>query len=102
MLTMVFSTCGSKKEAERIARDLVKRRLAACVNIVPVNSCYRWKGKLNFEREYLIMAKSRSEVFTKLKTRVLALHSYELPEVVSLKILDGYKPYLNWIGNQVK
>ena len=102
MRSIVLSTCGSRKEAERIARDLVERRLAACVNIVPINSCYRWKGKINFDREYLIMAKTRSEVFTRLKSRILALHSYELPEIVSLQINDGYKSYLDWIGEETR
>jgi len=102
MPTIVLSTCGSRKEAEKIARDLIERRLAACANIMPVSSYYRWKGKINAGREYLIIAKTRSEVFARLKSRILALHSYELPEIVSLKISNGSKEYLSWIEKETR
>jgi periplasmic divalent cation tolerance protein len=102
MYTFVLSTCANRKEAEKIARDVVERRLAACVNILPVRSCYRWKGKIRVDHEYLIIAKTRSEIFTKLKSRILALHSYHLPEIVSLRVEDGYKKYLDWIDGEVR
>jgi periplasmic divalent cation tolerance protein len=102
MHTTVLSTCGSRNEAERIARDLVGRRLAACVNIIPVSSYYRWKGRINADREYLIIAKTRSKIFAKLKRRILILDSYELPELLSLKIDGGYKKYLNWIDKETR
>jgi periplasmic divalent cation tolerance protein len=102
MRTIVLSTCGSRNEAEKIGRDLVRRRLAACVNIVPVSSCYRWKGRITLSREHLIIAKTRSEFFRKLKNRILALHSYELPELVSLRIHGGYEPYLKWMDKETR
>jgi periplasmic divalent cation tolerance protein len=98
---IVFSTCGSEKEARKISRDIVQEKLAACANIMPVTSCYRWKRKIVTEREYLMIIKSRSEVFARLKGRILALHSYELPEIVSVKIDAGFSPYLKWIGQEV-
>ena len=98
--SIVLSTCGNVKEARKIGRDLVKNRLAACVNIVPVTSYYRWRGKLTMAHEYLLIIKTRSQVFRKLKQRILALHSYELPEIVSLRIDNGYKPYLAWIDRE--
>ena len=101
MHTVVISTCANRKEAEKIARDIVERRLAACVNILPVRSYYRWNGGMRVDREYLIIVKTRSELFTKLKSRILALHSYHLPEILSLKVEDGYKKYLDWIDNEV-
>jgi periplasmic divalent cation tolerance protein len=101
MYIVVISTCANRKEAERIARDVVEKRLAACVNILPVRSCYRWKGKIRDDREYLMIAKTRSDLFTKLKTRILTLHSYDLPEIVSLRIEGGYKKYLDWISDEV-
>jgi periplasmic divalent cation tolerance protein len=101
MRAVVLSTCGSKKEAEKIARDIVERRLVACVNIMPVTSYYRWKGRIRVDREYLIVAKTRSELFARLKSRILALHTYQLPEIVSLRIDDGYRPYLDWIDKEV-
>ncbi len=102
MYTLVISTCANRKEAEKIARDVVERRLAACVNVLPVRSCYRWRGKIRVDREYLMIAKSRSELFTKLKSRILAINSYSLPEIVSLKVEDGYKKYLDWIDGEVR
>jgi periplasmic divalent cation tolerance protein len=101
MRAVVLSTCGSRKEAEKIARDIVQRRLVACVNIMPVTSYYRWKGRIRADREYLILAKTRSELFSRLKSRILALHTYQLPEIVSLRIDDGYRPYLEWIDKEV-
>jgi periplasmic divalent cation tolerance protein len=101
MRAVVLSTCGSRKEAEKIARDIVRRRLVACVNIMPVTSYYRWKGRIRADREYLIVAKTRSELFARLKSRILALHTYQLPEIVSLRIDDGYRPYLEWIDKEV-
>jgi periplasmic divalent cation tolerance protein len=99
---IVLSTCGSMREARKIGHDLVKRRLAACVSILPVTSCYRWKNKIMSEREWLIVIKTKSEVFGTLKRRILALHSYELPEIVSLRIDDGLQPYLAWIDGEVR
>lgn len=101
MRAVVLSTCGSRKEAQKIALDILRRRLVACVNIIPMTSYYRWKGRIRVDREYLILAKTKSEVFRKLKRRILALHKYELPEIVSLKIDDGYQQYLDWIDEQV-
>jgi len=99
---IVFSTTANAKEANRIAKDLIKRKLAACVNIVPISSHYRWKGKTVHHRECLIIIKTRSEVFARMKGRILALHSYQLPEIVALKIEDGYKPYLEWLDSSVR
>jgi len=98
---IVLSTCGSIREAHEIAGDLVHGRLAACVNIVPVISCYRWKGKVMKEREWLLIIKTHSKIFAKLRRRILALHSYEVPEIVSLKIDRGSQPYLAWMDKEL-
>ena len=97
----MLSTCGGKEEAERIGKVLVKRRLAACVNFLPVSSCYRWKGKIHVKRECLMVIKTRSQAFARLKLTILRLHSYELPEVISIRVLDGFNQYLKWIDDQV-
>jgi periplasmic divalent cation tolerance protein len=102
MHSIVLTTCGSRKEAERIARDILDRRLVACVSILPVKSYYRWKEEFTIDHEYLLVAKTKSEVFTKLKARILALHTYELPEIVSFRIQHGYKKYLDWIDAEVR
>ena len=89
------------REAQEIAGDLVQMRLAACVNIVPVDSCYRWKGKVMKEREWLMIIKTDSKIFSKLRRRILALHSYDVPEIVSLKIDRGSQPYLAWMDREL-
>lgn len=89
------------REARKIANDLVRARFAACVNIVPVTSFYRWKGEIMNEREVLMIIKTKSNLFTKLKQRILALHSYQVPEMVSLKIDKGFEPYLKWLDGQL-
>ena len=89
------------KEARKIAKDVLRRRLAACVNITPVCSYFRWKNKVQTQREYLLLIKTRSQGFVQLRKRILALHSYELPEIVILRIAGGHSPYLEWIDREV-
>lgn len=94
----VFSTCGSEEEAKRIARALVEQRLAACVNVVsPVRSVYRWKGAIEEAEEWLLLIKTRRDLFEKLEERLRALHSYDTPEIVALPMVAGAAAYLDWI-----
>jgi periplasmic divalent cation tolerance protein len=101
---VVLATCGSKKEARRIARALVDTRQAACVNVVqaPVESMYRWKGKVQTAREFLLVMKTTRERFASLEREVRRLHSYDVPEIVALPIERGSRPYLAWIDDSVK
>ena len=99
---VVFSICGSKKEAELIARELVKRKFAACVNMLPVTSFFRWDGKLQTESEWLLIIKTRSELFAKLKALISTLNRAEVPEIVSLKINDGLTSYLKWLDSETR
>lgn len=99
---LVLSTTANQKEAKKIAKDLIERRLAACVNLIPVSSHYRWKGKVMHERECLMVIKTSSRLMARVKGRILALHKYQLPEIVALKIDEGYKPYLQWIDRTVR
>jgi periplasmic divalent cation tolerance protein len=95
---IVLTTVSSEDEGMRIARELVTRRLAACVNVTsPVRSVYRWKGAVREETERLLLIKTVAEDFDRLKTTLLKLHSYELPEVVAIPIQAGLDSYLNWI-----
>jgi periplasmic divalent cation tolerance protein len=99
---VAFSTVGSPRDAERIARALVERRLAACVNIVPgVISFYRWQGALQRDAEWLLVIKTRAEKLAALLEALVALHPYELPELVALPIADGHPAYLGWIDESV-
>ena len=91
-------TAPNEAEAKRIGRTLVEERLAACCNIVRnVTSIYRWKGNIREEGEVLCLMKTRKELFDSLKKRIKALHPYEVPEIISLKIKDGLYEYLKWI-----
>ncbi len=99
---VVLVTCGSNEEAERIARALVEARLAACVNILgPVRSIYRWEGKLNDDKEVLLLIKTSRSLFDQVRHAVEKAHSYEVPEVICLPIIDGAPNYLNWLTDSV-
>ncbi|MCI0568014.1 MAG: divalent-cation tolerance protein CutA [Acidobacteria bacterium] len=100
---LVLSTASSEKEAMTIAQALVDQELAACVNVVPaIRSIYRWKGKIWNEVENLIFIKTTSAQIEEIKKTIKELHSYELPEVLAVKIDEGEKNVLNWIGSSVK
>lgn len=99
---LVFTTCGSREEALRIAHELVERRLAACVNIVPqIESVYRWQGKVESATEWLLFIKTKAEHFTRLREALVQLHSYDVPECVEVVIEDGSAAYLEWIADSV-
>jgi periplasmic divalent cation tolerance protein len=99
---VVLMTAGSQEEAERIARTLVTEMLCACVNVVPgVTSVYRWEGKVQHDQEWLLIAKTRHDVLEELITRVQALHSYDVPEIIALPVTDGSKAYLRWLDGKV-
>jgi len=95
---LVLSTCASADEAEKLARLLVERRLAACVSVVPqARSYFRWKGEVEMADECLLLIKSARELFEPLRAAIEAEHSYETPEVVAIPILAGARGYLNWM-----
>jgi len=99
---IALSTVGSAEDAERIARTLVERRLAACVNVVPgLVSVYRWKGSVERGEERLLVVKTRAERVEALREALVALHPYELPELVVLPVAGGHAPYLAWIAESV-
>lgn len=95
---IVLSMAGSEQEAHKIAHSLIKRRLAACVNIVPqVQSIYRWKGEIESAQEWLLLIKTRADKFPAVRDAIRELHSYEVPECIVLEIEDGSLPYLQWL-----
>ncbi len=95
---LVLITSASREEAENIARKLVEGRLAACVNIVPqVRSLFWWENKLSEEEEVLLIVKTRRSKFGALVLQVKALHSYQVPEIIALPIVEGSANYLQWI-----
>ena len=95
---IVLSTAGSEQEAHKIAHILVKRRLAACVNILPqVQSIYRWKGEIESAQEWLLLIKTRADKFPAVRDAIGELHSYEVPECIVVEIEDGSLRYLQWL-----
>jgi periplasmic divalent cation tolerance protein len=95
---VVLVTCGSEEEALKIAKALVEGHLGACVNLIsPIRSIYRWEGKVRDEREWLLVIKTQKQRFEELERKVKALHSYSVPEIISLPITEGSSAYLNWI-----
>ena len=99
---IVLTTCASAAEAEGIARELLEKRLAACVNIVAgARSLYRWQGAIEEAAEYLLIIKSRQGFWEELRAEIQRLHSYEIPEVLMLAIEDGSPTYLNWLNEEL-
>ena len=100
---IVLVTCGSAAEARKIAQVVVKKRLAACVNILPapVESVYRWKGKVEHSRERLLVIKTTKMRLKGLEREVLRRHSYETPEFIALPISGGSSKYLSWIAQSL-
>jgi periplasmic divalent cation tolerance protein len=100
---IVLTTAGSVDEARKIARALVERRLAACVNIVPqIESVYRWQGKLETAAEWLLVIKTEAAAFEGVRATIEALHSYETPECIMLEVAEGDQEYLDWIDASVE
>jgi periplasmic divalent cation tolerance protein len=100
---VVFVTASSRAEARKIARRLITLHLAACVNVTePVESTYRWKGKVAREKEFLLVIKTTRDLFKKIEREVLKAHSYTTPEIIALPVIDGTANYLAWIAKSVE
>ncbi len=99
---VVLSTFASAEEARRVARALVEKRLAACVNVIPgVRSVYRWKDAIEDEEEVLLVIKSSRVLLQELTDEIERLHSYEVPEVIALQVVDGAERYLAWMNREL-
>ncbi|MBI4889556.1 MAG: divalent-cation tolerance protein CutA [Acidobacteria bacterium] len=100
---LVHSTCSSKDEAERLARALVESRLAACVAITPgVTSFYRWQGAIEQSEEWSLAIKTSRGLFPALRTELARLHSYQVPEILAVPVLDGSEAYLAWMDAELQ
>jgi len=99
---VVLTTCDSEKRAEQLARHLVEHRVAACVNILPkARSIYRWQEKIEDASEWVLLIKSRRDLFAALRAEIQKIHTYEVPEVIAIPVVDGYEPYLGWLDGQL-
>ena len=95
---VVYITSPNEDEAARIAKAIVDERLAGCVNIVKgIRSIYSWQGKIEDDSEVLMIVKTQKHLFERLKMRVKELHSYTVPEIIALPVVEGSEDYLNWL-----
>lgn len=100
---MVYMTAGSAEEAKKVGKALLDAKLVACVNIIDnMRSMYMWKGQVKDEKEVVVIAKTIDQHLPELTEKVKAVHSYEVPCIVSIPIEDGYAPFLRWVEGEVK
>ncbi|WP_202319971.1 divalent-cation tolerance protein CutA [Archaeoglobus neptunius] len=102
MHNFIYITASSKEEAEGIARDLLEKRLAACVNIFPIKSYFWWEGKIEGALEWALIVKTRSEKFAEIRDEVKKIHSYSVPCICAIPIERGLKEFLEWIDETVE
>lgn len=99
----VLTTLENRDDAEKIARALVEKRIAACVQIMgPLTSFFQWQGKLDSAEEYLCVIKSRSDLFQEMETIIKSMHPYEVPEILATPITKGNKDYLSWLAETLE
>ena len=99
---LVLVTTASKEESELIAAALVESRLAACVNIFPISSIYRWQGQIQSDSEYQLFIKTEIQLFSDIEAKIKELHSYLVPEIIAIDIVAGSGSYLNWLGESLR
>ena len=102
MFSIVYITAGDMEEARKIGRKLVEERLVACVNLFPITSIFRWQGSIDEAEEVAIIAKTKTGKVKDIEKRLKELHSYDVPCVVSVKMDEGSKDYLDWIRESVE
>jgi len=98
----VMTTVPKREDAERISKELLKKRLAACIQFFEVRSLYWWEGNVEESSEYLLLIKTKSKVYGELEREILSLHPYETPEIIAVPIRGGFSGYLDWIDGEVK
>jgi periplasmic divalent cation tolerance protein len=100
---VIFITAGSMSEAKKIGHALVEEKLAACSNIIsPINSIYNWQGKICDDKEALMIFKTKKKLFKQIVKRVEELHSYDVPEIIAMPIIEGSSKYLSWVNEETK
>jgi len=101
-IVVIIST-PNKEEAAKIVHSLLNERLIACANIVgPVSSVFWWQGKIDEENEFLVLMKSHKNIFERISERVMEIHSYDVPEIIALPIIEGSQSYLDWLETSLQ
>lgn len=103
MVTLIYTTINDEQDARKIASFLIQEQIVACVNIIPnIESIYRWKGRIEEEREYILIAKTVDENVNKTINRIKELHNYEIPDIIAIPIVDGNTDYLDYIKRETE
>ncbi len=102
MFSIVYITAGDMEEARKIGKRLIEERLAACVNIFPITSIFRWKNNIEDANEFGIIVKTKSSKIKEIEKKVKEIHSYEVPCVISFRIDEGSADYIKWIDESVE
>ncbi|MFC1819820.1 divalent-cation tolerance protein CutA [Thermodesulfobacteriota bacterium] len=99
----IFTTTDKKENAHNIAREVIDKRLAACTQIIgPVTSTFRWKDNIVEEEEWLLIMKTRSDLYKELENTIKGIHTYEVPEILALPVVNANQDYLDWLDREVK
>lgn len=99
----VLTSIDSREKAEEISRKLLEARLAACIQIIgPIKSMYWWRGVIESSQEWLCFIKTRVDMYKNVEEMIRSLHSYEVPEIIVLPIIQGFQKYLEWMSNELK
>lgn len=99
---IVTTTFEDENEANKVIDALLDERLVSCCQLSTIKSKYHWQGKIEQANEYLLLAKSKKSLYKDIEKKILELHSYETPQIVMIDISDGYKKYLDWIGEETR
>jgi len=103
MISLIYTTINNEKDAKKIANYLLEEQIVACVNIIPnVHSIYRWKGKIEEEKEFILIAKTKDENVIKAINKIKKLHNYEIPDIISIPVNNGYSEYLDYIKRETE
>lgn len=97
--SVILTTAGSAEEAETLAGELVRRKLVACAQLLPIGSVYTWEGEIEKDSEVLLLLKARADRYEAIESHILANHSYDTPEVLQLEVKQGSEGYLAWIDS---
>ena len=100
-MVLIYITVPNKKEAQKISKYLLSKKLCACTNIFPIESFYLWKNKIQNSKEYVVLAKTIDKNYRKIEQEIIKIHSYSTPCVIKIKA-DANKEYLDWIKNELK
>ncbi|WP_316353614.1 divalent-cation tolerance protein CutA [Candidatus Trichorickettsia mobilis] len=99
---IILTTTNLKEIAEQLAQELVLSDLAACVQIDEVKSIFKWDGKIDNEKEFRLMIKAKSSNYQQIEQAIIAIHNYQLPQIIKFNITDGFQPYLDWVTGTFK